>query len=88
MIMNKNQWGLALGSLFGLTHLLWVSAVATGLGQSLADMMHSAHFVSMEFTISDFSLGTATFGIIGAFVVGYVTGWVFGWLGNLFEKKK
>lgn len=86
MKMNKNQLGLALGSLSASMHLLWVLAVAAGMGQVLADMWHSTHFLSDKHIVEAFSFGTALFGLVGAFIAGYVTGWIFGLLANYFNK--
>lgn len=87
MKMDRNRAGLSVGSLFGLMHLLWVLAFWFGMGQPLADIVFSAHFLTNGNTIMSVSLGMAVFSVIGVFIVGYVTGWVFSLLWNLFGKR-
>ncbi len=85
--INKNQIGLTLGSVFAILHAAWVVIVGIGLGQSLADWLHSVHFLSDSVAITGFSLGAALIGIITAFISGYVLGWLFAVLWNWFGKK-
>jgi len=87
MKMGRNRAGLALGFLFGLMHLLWVLAVWAGMGQALANMAHSVHFLADMHEVVSAGVGTALFGIVGAFLSGYVTGWVFALLWGLFDKR-
>lgn len=82
MQFNKNQTGLTLGTLSGLMHLLWVIAVALGMGQVLANWSHNAHFLTDMHSLGAFNFGTAVVGVISAWVSGYVIGWVFAMLWN------
>ena len=83
MKLKANQSGLALGSLFGVMHLLWVLAVAIGIADELMAVCQKAHFVSTSVTIGEFSYLTAFWRLIGAFVVGYIIALVF----TLFYRK-
>lgn len=85
--MNKNQAGLALGSIFGLCHGLWAVTVGLGAGKGLLDWFASIHFLSSPFTVTGFSLGAAVTGIAVAFVAGFLTGWIFAWIWNWLDER-
>lgn len=85
--MKKNQAGLALGTLFGACHTLWVVAVGLGFEGIFLDWLHSIHFVTSPYTVTGFNLVTGLVGIVGAFVAGYVIGWVFAWIWNWLGKQ-
>ncbi|MBI2024634.1 MAG: hypothetical protein HYT03_00895 [Candidatus Harrisonbacteria bacterium] len=87
MKLNKNQAGLALGSISALGHFLWVIIVAIGSGQKLADLAHSIHFLTDRHVVHEVTLGTAILGVVLALALGYITGWVFACLWNLFAKR-
>ena len=85
--INKNQAGLALGSLSALLHFLWVIVVALGFGQGLAEWWHKIHFIGDFHVIKPATFGTSVIGIITAFVAGYVLAWLFALLWNVIGKK-
>ncbi|MBI4440405.1 hypothetical protein HY638_05520 [Candidatus Woesearchaeota archaeon] len=85
--LNKTQFGLALGTLFGALHLLWVISVGGKIAQGLVDYWHGVHFLTEVHTIGAFSIGPAIIGVIIAFISGYVLGWVFAALVNWYGKK-
>lgn len=85
--LNKNQAGLTLGLLSGVTHFLWVILAAFGLGQGFANFVHSMHFLSDMHTVMGISWGFGILGIVIAFVSGYVMGFVFAALWNWIGEK-
>lgn len=74
--IDKNQAGLTLGTLFALCHGLWIVLVAAGVGDTVLELLHTAHFVSSAYNVTGVGAMTALGGVIGAFVSGYVIGWV------------
>ncbi len=86
MNFNKNRMGLTLGSLFSLSHLLWVIIVALGFGQKILDSAHSYHFVGGDHPVESFTFLTALLGVIFAFICGYIVGWLFACIWNYFKK--
>lgn len=85
--LNKNHVGLTLGIISGIGHLLWVLAIAIGLGQKLLDWSLSIHFISSIQTTNGITLGMAVLGIVYALVCGYIVGWVFAAIWNWVGKK-
>ena len=63
MNFNKNRMGLAVGSLSATMHFLWILVVALGVGKVLVSEVISIHFFTGAFTILDFSLAMALFGV-------------------------
>ncbi len=84
--LNKNQAGLTLGTISAIFHTLWAIIVAVGLGGSLSNWIHFMHFMTDIHVIASFSISTAIFGIIEAFIIGYVVGWLFALLWNWFGR--
>ncbi len=82
--LNKNQSGLALGSVFAIFHTLWVFVVGIGLGKWVINKGYSIHFLANAPTINSFSFTTALIGIISAFVSGYIVGWLIVYFYNKF----
>lgn len=85
--LNKNHVGLTLGILSGLGHLLWVLAVAIGLGQKLLAWSLSMHFITDGKVTGEPTFGLAVLGVIYAFVCGYIIGWIFATVWNWVGKK-
>lgn len=87
MAKERNQAGIALGTLFGMIHALWVLAVSEGLGQPIIHILESWHFLSSNYTTTSLDPVTAISGIIGAAVSGYIIGWIFIYIYNLADRK-
>ncbi len=82
MELNSHKTGLAVGSFFGLWHLIWSLLVALGLAKPLIDFILGLHFIQYSYSLAPFSLGTAALLVIITALVGYVAGWVFATLWN------
>lgn len=87
MKKDKNQMGLALGSLFTTMHLLWIIVVALGWGEKLIMLAKDSHFVISITEVGAFSFMTALWGLLWAFIGGYITGYIFAYFWNMFSKK-
>lgn len=87
MAKERNQAGIALGTLFGLMHTLWVAAVGAGFGQPIINTLESGHFLSSNYTNNPFDPITAILGIVGAAVSGYIIGWIFIYIYNFTDRK-
>ena len=85
-MVNANKIGLALGSLFAIVHLVWAFLVRFGLGDNVLGGIMRLHFISCPAAISPFSIGTAIFLVVLAFIGGYVLGWLFGVIYNHYGK--
>lgn len=85
--INAKQAGLAFAVFFGLLHLLWVIGIFAGLGQKVADLWHSVHFLTDIHVIGSFSLKIAVLGFLGAAASGYLAGVIFALIWNWSGKK-
>jgi hypothetical protein len=86
-MMNANKIGLTLGSLLALVHLVWAILVRLGFGDNILGGIMRLHFISCPAAITQFSIGTAIFLIVVAFIAGYVLGWLFAAFYNYYDKK-
>ena len=87
--MNKlhpHKTGLALGSFFGLVHIVWALTVSMGFAASYLSFIFGLHFLSMPFEVQAFSWGKALMLIIVASVMGYILGQIFAFLWNRFTR--
>lgn len=75
--LNTKKLALTLGILFAAMHAIGVLAISP-----LMKYWTWAHFVSFQYTMQAFSLGTFVVGIVGAFLTGLVVGWLFAVLYN------
>ena len=87
MVKERNQVGIALGTLFGLMHTLWIVAVGAGASQPIVNALESGHFLSSNYTTTSFDPATAILGIIGAAISGYIIGWIFIYIYNFTDRK-
>jgi hypothetical protein len=85
-MLNKNKTGLALGSLFGLLHLVWSVLVYFGWGQSLLNFIFTLHSLTTPVTVIGFDIMRSVGLIIVTSVVGYVFGYVFASIWNKVHK--
>ncbi|MEK9181110.1 MAG: hypothetical protein AAB871_02665 [Patescibacteria group bacterium] len=83
---NKNSAGLAVGLFFGLAHLAWVILVALNLAKPLTDWVLGLHFITLSYSIKEFSFGPALLLVVVTFVCGYVAGFLLAAFWNLFRK--
>ncbi|MBU1197452.1 hypothetical protein KJ765_02965 [Candidatus Micrarchaeota archaeon] len=82
MEFEVKRAGLTLGLLFALMHAVWVTLVAVGSGQGVADSLSRIHFLSYELLVTPFDPVMALLGIFGAFICGLVAGGLFAWIWN------
>lgn len=83
--VDAHRAGLALGSLIGLIHLLWVFLVAAGWAGALVRLSLKLHFLSVPFTLLSFDASRAAALVTLSAVVGYLVGFVLGSLWNAFR---
>ncbi len=81
--ISKSRAGVVVGSLIGLSHLMWSLLVVLGLAQLVIDWIFRLHFIQPPYTITAFNLGTAVILIVVTSVIGFVMGWLFAAIWNL-----
>ncbi len=80
--ISKSRAGVVLGSLVGLSHLMWSLLVAFGAAQWVINWIFRLHFIQPPYTITAFNFGTAVTLIVVTFVIGFVMGWLFAAIWN------
>ncbi len=81
--LNKRSVALSLGVLFSITHTINILLIQLGV----VKYAERLHFISMPYTLQQFSFVTLIAGIVAAFIVGAVIGWIFTGLYNYFSRK-
>ena len=84
--LNQHRTGVALGSFVAFVHLVWSILLGFGWAQGLLSFIMGLHGISIPYTFTDFSFGTAVALIVVTFIVGYVVGFVFSWIWNKVQK--
>lgn len=74
--------GIAVGAVFGLWHLIWVTLVAIGWAKPFMDFVLKLHFVQLNYALAPFALGTAATLVVLTFCVGAFFGIVFALVWN------
>ena len=74
--------GVAVGSVLGLWHLMWVSLVGVGLAKPVLDFVLQLHFIKLDYALAPYSAVTAGELVLLTFVVGAFVGFVFALIWN------
>jgi thiamine transporter ThiT len=82
--INGFKLGVAIGAVFGLSHLIWATLVAVGWAQAVLDFALRAHFIGPAPKIELFAIGTAATLVVvtsaAGFVIGVLLGAIWNWL--------
>lgn len=81
-MLNKHKLGVAVGSILGLSHLVWAILVALGVAQWLLDWVFKLHFINPPYTLNTFILSYAIVLVATTSALGYVIGWTAGGIWN------
>jgi K+-sensing histidine kinase KdpD len=80
--ISRSRAGVVLGSLTGLSHLIWSLLVAFGVAQWAINWIFRLHFIQPPYTVTAFNFGTAVTLIVVTSVIGFVIGWLFAAIWN------
>ena len=80
--MNKNKFGLVVGSFFAFFHFVWVLFVAIGFAQPFLDFIMDIHLIHSPFLVAPFSLARSIVLLVFTFTVGYAFGFVIAFIWN------
>ncbi|MBS3060466.1 MAG: hypothetical protein J4432_03070 [DPANN group archaeon] len=78
IVINEKKAAIALGSVYGLYHLVW--GVLVTFGGGFLPWFLAKHFIQVSATAAPFDLVTLILGVVSAAIVGAITGWVFAWI--------
>jgi hypothetical protein len=79
---DKNKVGLVAGALLGGWHVVWSILVATGVGQTLYNLILWAHMIHLNIVIGPFNPAAAATLVVVTAVFGYVIGYSGAWVWN------
>lgn len=83
--INPMNSGLAVGTVVGLWHFIWVVLVGMGWAKSVMDFVLGLHFISLQYSLAPYAITTAGALVILTFVLGFAFGaffaLVWNWLG-------
>jgi hypothetical protein len=85
---NPKRIALFAGLSFSFLHLTWAILVLTKVAKPLMDWILSLHFLTIDYTVSDFNFLTAAKLIAFTFILGYATGFLFTTVWNMIDKSK
>lgn len=86
--LNRNHFGLIIGSVIGLWHIIWSLLVLLGLAQTLIGWIFWLHFLNNPYQVEPFEFTRAVILVVVTFVVGYAVGWISAYLWNMLINKK
>lgn len=90
--INPTHAGLAVGGVFALWHLLWVSLVAFGVAGAILNYILKLHFIQIAITLAPFQMGLAVTLVALTFAIGFLFGFVFAliwnWLGSTSDRTR
>lgn len=73
---------VAIGTVIGLWHLVWVALVGVGWAKSVMDFILQLHFIKLQFELAPYSAATAGLLVVLTFGVGALFGLVFALVWN------
>lgn len=74
--------GVAVGSVLGLWHLMWVTLVGVGWAKPVMDFVLQLHFIKLDYDLAPYSAVTAGELVLLTFAVGALVGFVFALIWN------
>jgi hypothetical protein len=75
--INPAKAALSVGAVIGLYHLAWIVLVATGAATAVLDFVLRLHFISIDYQMAPFSIGTAVGLLALTFTIGSLFGLLF-----------
>lgn len=83
--ISPAKTGVALGTVIGLWHLMWVALVGTGYAKPVMDFILRLHFIDLQYRLEPYAVTTAATLVALTFAIGTMFGVIFAlvwnWLG-------
>jgi hypothetical protein len=80
--INPIKAAITLAVLLGAWHLCWATLVATGVAQSVIDLVFWMHFIKPVYVVGSFNFAIALLLIAVTAMLGFVVGFAFSVLWN------
>jgi hypothetical protein len=80
--ISPPQTALAVGTVVGLWHLIWVALVAAGWAKPVMDFILRLHFLNLQYSLAPYSATTGATLVMLTFTIGALLGLVFALIWN------
>jgi ribose/xylose/arabinose/galactoside ABC-type transport system permease subunit len=80
--INPNKCAIAVGSVVGLWHVIWVTLVGVGWAKPVLDFILQLHFIELKYVLAPYSATTAITLVLLTFTIGALFGLVFALVWN------
>lgn len=80
--ISPNKTAVAIGSVVGLWHFVWVTLVGIGWAKPVMDFILRLHFIELKYVIAPYSTTTAMTLVLLTFTIGAMFGFIFALVWN------
>lgn len=80
--INPTKAAIAVGSVVGLWHLMWVTLVGIGWAKPVMDFILQLHFIQLKYELAAYSTTTAMTLVLLTFTIGALFGLTFALIWN------
>lgn len=80
--INPTKAAIAVGSVVGLWHLMWVTLVGIGWAKPVMDFILQLHFIQLKYELAAYSTTTAMTLVLLTFTIGALFGLIFALIWN------
>lgn len=80
--LSPTKSAIALGSVIGLWHLIWVTLVGIGWAKPVMDFILRLHFINLQYSLAPYAAATAALLVVLTFTIGALFGAVFAFVWN------
>ena len=80
--ISPTKTAVAVGTVIGLWHVIWVTLVAVGWAQAVMDFVLRLHFIELKYDLAAYSSTTAMSLVLFTFTIGALFGLVFALIWN------
>jgi len=80
--ISPTKTAVAVGTVVGLWHVIWVTLVGVGWAKPVLDFILRLHFIQLQFELAPYSATTAATLVILTFAIGAFFGLVFALVWN------
>lgn len=80
--LSPTKSAIALGSVIGLWHLIWVTLVGIGWAKPVMDFILRLHFINLQYSLEPYAAATAALLVVLTFTIGASFGAIFALVWN------
>ena len=80
--ISPTKTALAVGSVIGLWHLIWVTLVGLGWAKPVMDFILQLHFIKLQYALAPYAATTAGELVLLTFAIGATVGFIFAVIWN------